>query len=52
MMEDTLRTAVGGGTVSVITWVNWLPQTVSVLVGCMTMVYLGIKIYKELKGTC
>ena len=48
-MVDTLRTASAGVAA---TWINcfgWLPEIVSVAVGLATLVYLVIKIKKELK---
>ena len=48
-MVDTLKTASAGVAA---TWINcfgWLPEIVSVLVGLVTVVYLIIKIRKELK---
>ena len=46
---DTMKTTgagVGGWWLSVS---GWLPEIVSLMVGVATFVYLGIKIYKELK---
>jgi|TARA_Y100000034_G_scaffold124194_1_gene172025 hypothetical protein len=46
---DTMKTTgagVGGWWLSVS---GWLPEIVSLMVGIATLVYLGIKIYKELK---
>ena len=48
-MGDTLKVATGGSTVSALTWMNWLPEVISILVGILTAVYIGIKIYKEVK---
>ena len=48
-MGDTLKTTASGSIVSAITWMDWLPAVVSVCVGLMTAVYLGIKIYKEMR---
>lgn len=48
-MEDTLKISAGGSTVSAITWMNWLPEVVSISVGVLTAIYILIKIYKELK---
>ena len=46
---DTVKTTtygIGGFWLSL--W-DWLPEVVSLLVGIATLVYLVIKIYKELK---
>ena len=48
-MADTLKTTAGGTVVSAVTWMHWLPAVISVGVGLMTICYLGIKIYKELR---
>ena len=48
-MSDTLKTTAGGSLISAVTWMDWLPAVVSVCVGLMTAVYLGIRIYKELR---
>ena len=48
-MEETLKTTgagMGGFWISL--W-NWLPEVVSLSVGIATLVYLTIKIAKELK---
>jgi hypothetical protein len=48
LMEDTLKTAVSGlGTAAIIS-LGVLPELVSIGVGVVTMIYIGIKIYKEL----
>ncbi len=48
-MIDTLKTAgVGGGGLCV-QFMEMVPDLVKVCVGIMTIVYLGIKVYKELK---
>ena len=49
-MEDTLKTTgagLGGFWLSL--W-SWLPEIVSLAVGMATLIYLIIKIVKELKG--
>ena len=46
---ETLKTSfVGMGGFWVSLW-SWLPEIVSLLVGVATLVYLIIKIYKEIK---
>jgi len=48
-MIDTLKTTcVGGGGLGV-QFLEMVPDVVKVLVGIMTCVYLGVKVYKELK---
>jgi hypothetical protein len=48
-MLDSLKTvsaSIGGLTV---TWIEWLPVVVRVLVGLATVAYIVIKAYKEYK---
>jgi len=48
-MEETLKTAgTGFGGFLLSLW-NWLPEVISLSVGIATLVYLLIKIRKELK---
>jgi len=47
-MEDSIKTVAVGMTGAAITGLGILPDVMSVLVGLVTIVYLGIKIYKEL----
>ena len=47
-MEDSLKTVSVGMTGAAITGLGVLPDVTSVLVGIVTIVYLVIKIYKEL----
>jgi len=48
-MIDTLKTAgVGGGGLG-IQFLDMVPDLVKVCVGVMTVIYLGVKVYKELK---
>ena len=47
-MEDSLKTVAVGMTGAAITGLGVLPDVTSVLVGIVTIVYLVIKIYKEL----
>ena len=49
-MEDSLKTVGVGMAGAAITGLGILPDVTSVLVGIVTIVYLGIKIYKELYG--
>tara|TARA_R110002110_G_C13360677_1_gene709413 strand:- start:792 stop:962 length:171 start_codon:yes stop_codon:yes gene_type:complete len=49
-MEDSLKTIGIGAGGTVVTWMQWLPDVVRVLVGLMTILYMGIKIYKELRN--
>ena len=47
-MIDTLKTAgVGGGGLAV-QFMDMVPDLVKVCVGIMTVIYLGVKVYKEL----
>ena len=48
-MIDSLRTVTAGAGGMVVTWMEWLPVMVRVLVGLATFVYICIKIYKLLK---
>jgi len=48
-MIDSLRTVTAGASGMVVTWMEWLPMMVRVLVGLATFVYICIKIYKLLK---
>jgi len=47
-LEDTLKTATVGAGGSVIGFFNWFPELVSIIVGLTTLVYLCIKIKKDL----
>ena len=47
-MEDSVKTVAVGMTGAAITGLGVLPDVTSVLVGIVTIVYLVIKIYKEL----
>ena len=49
-MEDSLRTIGIGTGGTIVTWMQWLPDVVRVLVGLTTILYMGIKIYKELRN--
>ena len=48
-MIDTLKTACVGGGGFVVQFLDMVPELVKVCVGLMTIVYLGMKVYKELK---
>ncbi len=48
-MIDSLRTVTAGASGMVVTWMEWLPMMVRVLVGLATFVYICVKIYKLLK---
>tara|TARA_Y100001951_G_C11097179_1_gene159968 strand:+ start:381 stop:530 length:150 start_codon:yes stop_codon:yes gene_type:complete len=48
-MIDTLKTASVGGGGFVVQFLDMVPELVKVCVGLMTIVYLGMKVYKELK---
>lgn len=45
-MLDTLKTAGAGVSGLAITWLEWLPIVVRILVGMATFFYLCLKIYK------
>tara|TARA_R100001082_G_C4290112_1_gene127823 strand:- start:243 stop:392 length:150 start_codon:yes stop_codon:yes gene_type:complete len=49
-VEDTLKTVTVGTGGSVIGFFNWFPELVSIIVGITTLVYLIIKIRKDLKN--
>ena len=46
---DTLKTTGIGGTSFIIQCIEYIPEAVRVLVGIVTIVYLIVKIRKELK---
>ena len=48
-MQDTLKTSLVGVGGSTIGFFNWFPELVSIIVGLTTLIYLCIKIKKELK---
>tara|TARA_R100001594_G_scaffold102525_1_gene137256 strand:+ start:2118 stop:2267 length:150 start_codon:yes stop_codon:yes gene_type:complete len=45
-MIDSLRTLTAGIGGMAITWLDWMPVLVRVLVGLATFVYICVKIYK------
>tara|TARA_Y100000361_G_C10866954_1_gene192220 strand:+ start:16 stop:168 length:153 start_codon:yes stop_codon:yes gene_type:complete len=49
-MIDSLKTMGISVTGISVTWIEWLPVVVRVLVGLASFVYIIIKIYKELKN--
>jgi hypothetical protein len=49
IMQDTLKTSIVGLGGSCIGFMDWFPEVVSVCVGVITLVYMCIKVYKELK---
>ena len=49
MMEDTLRTATIGTTGAIIGWLEVAGPIISVMGALATLVYMLIKIYKEIK---
>jgi len=49
-MIDSLRTVTAGAGGIVVTWMEWLPIAVRVLVGVATFIYICVKIYKLLKN--
>jgi len=48
-MLDSLRTVSAGASGMVVTWMEWLPMMVRVLVGLATFFYICVKIYKLMK---
>ena len=48
-MIDSLKTTTAGTGAMVVTWMEWLPMLVRVLVGLATFVYICVKIYKLMK---
>ena len=48
-MLDSLRTTTAGVSGMVVTWMEWLPMAVRVLVGLATFIYIIVKIVREIK---
>jgi len=48
-MIDSLKTVATGVGGMTITWLEWLPVIVRVGVGIATIIYIGVKTYKEYK---
>ena len=46
-MIDSLKTVATGVGGMTITWIDWLPVAVRVGVGIATIIYIGVKTYKE-----
>ena len=49
MMIDSLRTASVGVTGSSLYWIDWVPPLFSSLAALATLVYMLIKIWREIK---
>lgn len=48
-MLDTLKITSAGASGAVVTWLEFLPVMVRIGVGIATIIYIGIKAYKEYK---
>ena len=48
-MLDSIRPLIAGASGITVTWLEWLPIAVRVLVGLATFVYICVKIYKLMK---
>ena len=48
-MIDSLKTTSAGISGIIVTWVDWLPMAIRVLVGIATFVYIIVKIIREIK---
>tara|TARA_R100001015_G_C4615874_1_gene171908 strand:+ start:1033 stop:1179 length:147 start_codon:yes stop_codon:yes gene_type:complete len=48
-MIDSLKTTTAGTSAMVVTWMEWLPIAVRVMVGVATFIYICLKIYKLMK---
>ena len=48
-MLDSLKTISVSVTGIGVTWIEWLPVAVRVGVGIATIIYIGVKTYKEYK---
>ena len=48
-MEDTLRTSMIGMSGSLFGWIEWAPPLFSALAAIATLIYMLIKIAKEIK---
>jgi|TARA_B100002052_G_C15857951_1_gene588562 hypothetical protein len=48
-MIDSLKTTTAGTGAMVVTWMEWLPIAVRVMVGVATFIYILVKIYKLLE---
>ena len=48
-MIESVKTTTAGISGMLITWMEWLPMAVRVLVGLATFVYIIVKIVREIK---
>tara|TARA_R100001594_G_scaffold37235_2_gene67324 strand:- start:1326 stop:1472 length:147 start_codon:yes stop_codon:yes gene_type:complete len=48
-MVDSLKTTSAGVGGMVVSWMEWLPIAIRVLVGAATFIYICLKIYKLMK---
>ena len=48
-MIESVKTTTAGTSGMLITWMEWLPMAVRVLVGLATFVYIIVKIVREIK---
>ena len=48
-MLDSLRTTTAGVSGIIVTWMEWLPMVVRILVGLATFIYIIVKIVREIK---
>ena len=48
MIPDSLKTTLIGSSSAVVISTGWLPDTIAIIVGLLTAIHLGIKIFKEL----
>ena len=48
-MLDSLRTTTAGVSGIIVTWMEWLPMIVRILVGLATFIYIIVKIVREIK---
>tara|TARA_B100000519_G_C13849493_1_gene253571 strand:+ start:106 stop:258 length:153 start_codon:yes stop_codon:yes gene_type:complete len=49
MLDDTLKTTMIGGSSAGVIMSGWLPDTIAIIVGLLTIIHLAIKIVKEFK---
>ena len=48
-MIESVKTTTAGISGMLVTWMEWLPMVVRILVGLATFVYLTVKIVREIK---
>tara|TARA_Y100001937_G_scaffold120201_1_gene177111 strand:+ start:2933 stop:3094 length:162 start_codon:yes stop_codon:yes gene_type:complete len=48
-MVESLKTTTAGISGMIVTWMEWLPMLVRVLVGLATFVYICVKVVREIK---